>query len=122
MPVCIGTPAQIEHLYQLFDLLKFWAKKGRRLPNETVLREVVHVGREDAAVAECRDERHAIATIIVRYKIAICCDNRSEIIAESHVDGRTIVECPDAHIEHLISNLSRLHRQPASEIVRDHSE
>ncbi len=58
-----------------------------------------HVLGVDAARREGRDEGDPVAERIVVHQVAVGCDQRPQVVAESDVDRRAVVERADAYAE-----------------------
>src|SRR5262249_49624838 len=71
------------------------------LPAQCVDGKRVEIQRVDATPAESFDERYAIAERVVFDQIAIRRDEAAQVFAERDVDGRNVVERPDANVEHM---------------------
>jgi hypothetical protein len=109
------APAQVEQRQHRGKLVGKVRVHRRRLPQEAVLGESLDVVGYDATLAKGIDEGDAIAAAVIANKIAIGGDDRAQIVAEFDVDGRAIVERPDAHVEDMLRSL----RCFACETVRE---
>ena len=84
-----------------------------------VLGKPLDVIGHDSAFAEGVDEGDTIAAAVVAHEIAIRGDDRAQIVAEFEIDGGTVVERADAHVENMLRRFRRLAREPVREIDRD---
>jgi hypothetical protein len=84
---------------------------GRCLPNEAVRGHREATLRENAALPKTLDHCEAVAKYVIWHEIEIRRDDRTKEIAESHVDGREVVEGADTHAHDMFRSLACLSRQ-----------
>src|SRR4029434_291175 len=89
-----------------------------RVPPEALDRQGGHVERVDSPASEGVEERQAIAQWIAADQLEVCSHQRPEVIAESQIHGRTVVQSADADVEHLSRGARGFYGQSADEIRR----
>src|SRR5882672_8413160 len=88
----------------------------RPAPYQALNAKSANAGRKDAAASECLYERYAVVKVVVTHQLMISGDNRAEIFAEGNVGRRTIIQSPNAHIEHVLRRLGRFSPQPVDQV------
>jgi len=83
-----------------------------------ILRQRVDTVRVDAAGPEGVHPGLSVRPRIVRHQITIGGDDRAQILAELHVDGRAVVDGADAHGEELADEPAGLLGEEAAQLRR----
>ena len=76
--------------------------RRRAGPQQRVERQRADLGREDAPVPESLEERDAVPAPIERIDVEVGGDDGAQVVAERDLDGRQIVHCAQAHLEHAL--------------------
>src|ERR1051325_12063990 len=84
----------------------------RRPPQQSILSQTDNITRRDVARAKRIDPRFPIAPPIVRHQILVSRYDRTQILAERDVDGRTVVDRADADGEEVAGQLGYELGQP----------
>src|SRR5215208_6758789 len=77
-------------------------------PAETLLAEITNMDRVNSTAAKGFNKGHAVAQIVIRHQVGVGRNERAKVLPERDGDRRTVVECPDAHRQHVICRLRGL--------------
>ena len=95
------------------------APAGRLAPPEALLRVGAHARHRHPTRAEAVDERLPVPPVVVGDDLRVGGDDRAQVVAEIRVDGRTVVERPDADRHEVPRSLRRLGGEAHGEIRVD---